>query len=174
MDTEVNPLDLRKRPIIGVIGGGVVDSVVSRIAENAGRRIAQSGALLICGGLGGVMEAACKGAAEAGGLTIGVLPGSDPRAANPYVAVPIATGFGIARNLVIVQTSDALIAINGRYGTLNEIAAALNLGKPVVGLGTWNLAAAGDVEPALFSLAETPEEAVEKALAAAARARRRF
>ncbi|KPL12219.1 hypothetical protein AMJ85_01620 [candidate division BRC1 bacterium SM23_51] len=138
------------------------------MAEEVGRRIAQSGARLICGGLGGVMEAACKGAAEAGGTTIGILPGGDPGSANPYVEVAIATGLDIARNLIIVRTSDALIAINGSYGTLNEIAAALNLDKPVVALETWDLPTAGDVDPALFFPVRTPEEAVQKALALAA------
>jgi len=114
------------------------------------------------------MEAACKGAAEAGGLTIGVLPGGDRASANRYVEVVIATGLDIARNLIIVRTSDALIAINGGYGTLNEIAAALNLDKPVVALETWDLPTAGDVDPALFFPVRTPEEAVQKALVLAA------
>jgi uncharacterized protein (TIGR00725 family) len=137
------------------------------MAEEVGRRIAQSGAQLICGGLGGVMEAACKGATEAGGLTIGILPGEDSRSANPYVGVAIATGLGIARNVIIVRASDVLIAISGSYGTLNEIAAALNLGKPVVALQTWNLPAAGHVDRALFFPTSAPEEAVHKALALA-------
>lgn len=150
--------------IVGVIGGHKVDPRTYALAEEVGRRIARSGAQLICGGLTGVMEAACKGASEAGGLTIGVLPGTDSREANRYVAVSVATGLGLARNVIIVQTSDVLIAINGGYGTLNEIAATLNLGKPVVGLETWDLEAAGEVDPRLFFRAESPEEAVRKAL----------
>ena len=153
---------------IGVIGGHKAHKRIYALAEEVGRRIARSGARLICGGLGGVMEAACKGAREAGGVTVGVLPGDDTGAANSYVAVPVATAMGIARNAIIVHSSDALIAVNGSYGTLNEIAAALNLGKAVVGLETWDLPAAGDVDLALFHVASTPEEAVQKALALAA------
>jgi hypothetical protein len=156
---------------IGVIGGSTADQQTRSLAEEIGRRIARSGARLICGGLGGVMEAACKGAAEAGGVTVGILPGDDAASANPYVAVPVATAMGIARNVIIVHSSDALIAVNGGYGTLNEIAAALHLGKPVVGLKTWNLPAAGDVDPTLFHVASTPEEAVQKALALAVKHR---
>jgi hypothetical protein len=150
--------------IIGLIGSGTAGGEICALAEEVGRLVAKSGALLICGGLGGVMEAACKGASEASGLTVGVLPEDDARAANPYVRVPIATGLGIARNVIIVRASDVLIAISGGYGTLNEIAAALNLGKPVVGLRTWNLPAAGVVDPALFFPVTTAQEAVAKAL----------
>ena len=155
--------------IIGVIGGNQVDKQTYAMAEEVGRRIAQSGAQLICGGLGGVMEAACKGAAQAGGLTIGILPDDDSQSANRYVAIPIVTGLRIARNLIIVRSSDVLIAVSGSYGTLNEIAAALDLGKPVVALKTWDLMAAGrDVDPALFFPVRTPKEAVQKALDLAA------
>lgn len=156
---------------IGVIGGNSVDTRIYDLAVEVGRRIAQSGARLICGGLGGVMEGACKGASEAEGLTIGVLPGEDSREANPYVKIAIATGLGIARNLIIVRTSDVLIAVDGSYGTLNEISGALNLGKPVVGLETWDLPAAGTTDPSLFFPVQTPQEAVEKALALAVQQR---
>jgi uncharacterized protein (TIGR00725 family) len=149
---------------IGVIGGSNVDRSLYQMAEEVGRRIAQSGARLICGGLGGVMEAACKGAAAEGGLTIGLLPGDERREANPHVNVPVATGLGIARNLIIVRSSDVLIAIAGGYGTLNEIGAALNLSKHVVALKTWDVEAAGRVDPALFHVVQTPEEAVRTAL----------
>jgi uncharacterized protein (TIGR00725 family) len=119
------------------------------------------------------MEAACKGAAAAGGTAVGVLPGDSSRDANPFVTIPVATGMGIARNIVIVHSSDALIAIAGGYGTLNEIAAALNLGKAVVALDTWDLRAAGKpVDPAQFHVVDTPDAAVEKALALAAARRR--
>ena len=155
--------------IIGVIGGNRADKQTSALAEEVGRRIAQSGALLICGGLGGVMEAACKGARAAGGLTVGLLPGDNRHEANPHVSVPIATGLGIARNVIVVRASDVLIAIRGGYGTLNEIAAALNLGKPVVALATWDLPAAGEVNPALFFPVSTPAEAVAKAIELAPR-----
>jgi hypothetical protein len=149
---------------IGVVGGAIIDRRCYGLAEEVGRRIARAGARLICGGLDGVMEAACKGASESGGVAIGVLPGDDPAAANPFVTVPIATGMGIARNILVVRTSDVLIAIAGGYGTLVEIAAALNLGKPVVALETWNVPAAGPVDPALFHVVHTPEEAVATAL----------
>ncbi|MCX8037983.1 MAG: TIGR00725 family protein [Candidatus Sumerlaeia bacterium] len=153
------------QPIIGVIGSNKADERTYALAEDVGRRIAQSGALLLCGGLGGVMEAACKGAAQAGGLTVGILPGDDPRAANPWVKVPIATSLGLMRNYVIARAADVLIAISGSYGTLNEISAALNLRKPVVALDTWNLPAAGPIDPALFFPVTTSEEAVRRALA---------
>ena len=125
--------------IIGVIGGGNVSKEIGELAKDVGRRIAESGAVLLCGGRGGVMEMACKGAKEAGGLTVGILPTADPDDANPYVDVRIPTGMGFARNAIIAVASDALIAIGGRYGTLSEIAHALNLGKRVIGLRTWNL-----------------------------------
>ena len=125
--------------IVGVIGGGEVSTEVGRLAEEVGKRIAEGGAILLCGGKGGVMEMACKGAKEAGGLTVGILPSMNPDDANPYVDVRIPTGMGHARNAIVAVASDVLVAIGGRYGTLSEIAHALNLGKTVVGLGTWKL-----------------------------------
>lgn len=125
--------------IVGVIGGGDVSTEVGELAKDVGRRIAEGGAVLLCGGRGGVMEMACKGAKVAGGLTVGILPTADPDDANPYVDVRIPTGMGFARNAIIAVASDALIAIGGRYGTLSEIAHALNLGKKVIGLRTWGL-----------------------------------
>jgi uncharacterized protein (TIGR00725 family) len=104
-----------------------------------GRALAEAGAVVVCGGLGGVMEAACRGAKEAGGTTVGILPGHDRAEANPYVDVAIATGFGEARNALVVRAADALIAVGGEYGTLSEIALALKARKPVVGLGSWDL-----------------------------------
>jgi uncharacterized protein (TIGR00725 family) len=95
--------------------------------------------VLVCGGLGGVMEAACRGAKDAGGTTIGILPGADRAAANPFVDVAIATGLGEARNALVVRAADAAIAVGGGYGTLSEIALALKAGKPVVGIGTWDI-----------------------------------
>lgn len=124
--------------IIGVIGQGRDCSAeLLKDAEEVGFRIVQKGAILICGGLGGVMEAACRGAKKGGGTTIGVLPGTDKFSANEFVDIPIVTGLGEARNSIIVRTADALIAIGGKYGTLSEIAFALSFGKPVVGLNTW-------------------------------------
>lgn len=106
-------------------------------AEDVGWHIAKQGALLICGGLGGVMEAASRGAKNGGGKTIGVLPGTDKNTANEYIDIPIVTGMGEARNIIIVRTADALIAVGGRFGTLSEIAFGLAFEKPIVGLDTW-------------------------------------
>jgi uncharacterized protein (TIGR00725 family) len=114
--------------------------------------VAERGAVLVCGGLGGAMEAACRGAKEAGGTTLGVLPGVDRGEANPYVDVVVPTGLGQGRNVVIVHTADALIAVGGGYGTLSEIALALRAGKPVIGVGSWEVegvVAAGTAEAAV-------------------------
>lgn len=119
---------------IGVIGAKSCDDATAEKAYEIGRGIARAGYALVCGGLGGVMEAACRGAVEAGGLTIGILPGDSVAAANPYVKVRIATGLGIARNVIIVRSSRVLIAVSGGPGTLSEIAHALQLGVPVVSL----------------------------------------
>lgn len=145
--------------IIGVIGGNYCSEADALAAEAVGRRIAEKGAMLICGGGQGIMEAACRGAAEAGGTTIGILPGGDCREANPYVTVPVATGMGIGRNIVIIRSARALIAIDGKYGTLSEIAYALQLHKPVFSLNSWT-----DI-PGVVAVA-SPEEAVERAWAA--------
>lgn len=149
--------------MIAVCGSGVEDPRLNSLAERVGTLIAQRGAVLVCGGLGGVMNAACRGARQAGGLTVGIVPAADPATANPYVAVAIATGMGQARNVIIVQSADAVIAIGGEYGTLSEIALARKVGRPVVGLETWALG-----EPHLTAVA-TPEEAVELALRLARR-----
>lgn len=152
--------------IVAVIGGNRCSKETARVAEAVGRELAKRGAILICGGLGGVMEAACRGAKAKGGLTIGVLPGTSRHDANPYVDIPIVTGMGEARNVIIVRTAQAVIAVDGEYGTLSEIAHALKMGKPVVGLNTWELAKAGR-EVRDIVVAKSPEEAVEKALALA-------
>jgi uncharacterized protein (TIGR00725 family) len=110
-----------------------------RAAEDVGRLLAERGAAIVCGGLGGVMEAACRGATQAGGTTIGILPGADRSAANPFVDVAISTGLGEARNALVVQAADAVIAVGGGYGTLSEIALALKAGKRVAGIGTWDI-----------------------------------
>jgi len=140
---------------IGVIGAGECDAALGRLAETIGRGIAEAGALLVCGGMGGVMEAACRGAKAAGGTTIGILPGPDRSGANQYVDTTIATGIGEARNLAIIRTSDVLIAVGGSYGTLSEIGFALKMGKRVIGLKTWEIK--GIVSAA------TAEEAVQLA-----------
>ncbi len=138
--------------IIGVIGAGNADAALTGIAEEVGRLIATRNALLVCGGLGGVMEAAARGAKDAGGTTIGILPQATKEMANQYIDVPVATGFGEGRNVVIIRTADALIAVGGEYGTLSEVAFALKMGKPVVGIDTWDIR--GIIN------ADTPEAAV--------------
>lgn len=155
-------------PIIAVIGGSAPTPEETAAAEAVGRALAEAGAVLICGGLGGVMEAACRGAKAAGGLTIGILPGTDRGEANPYVDIPIVTGIRCARNVIITRTAQAVIAVGGSYGTLNEIALALGFGMPVVGLGTWEVKREGH-PPAPIVCAATPEEAVALALKLARR-----
>jgi hypothetical protein len=125
---------------IGVVGEGVCSRATARTAERVGAAIAQLGAVLFCGGRMGVMEAASRGAARAGGAVVGVLPGFDRRDANRWVTIPVVTGMDQARNVVLVRSCDAIIAVGGSYGTLSEIALALKLGVPVVGLRTWRLA----------------------------------
>jgi uncharacterized protein (TIGR00725 family) len=154
------------RPHVAVIGAGEADAGLCAVAEQVGRELGRRGAVLVCGGLGGVMEAACRGARAAGGTTVGVLPGADRRAANAHVEVAIATGIGELRNGLIVHTADVLIAVGGAYGTLSEIALALRAGKRVIGLGTWELAQAGVAVDAI-EVAADPVDAVERALAAA-------
>lgn len=126
----------RSPPIIGVIGAGQCDPALYQLALDVGRGIARRGAILVCGGLGGVMEAAARGAAAEGGLTLGILPGPSTQDANLYIRVPVATDMGQARNVIIVHTADALIAVAGGAGTLSEIGHALKVGKPVIGLQT--------------------------------------
>ena len=152
--------------LIAVIGGGQCSAEEVSLAEAVGRGLAKRGAILICGGLGGVMEAACKGAKSAGGTTIGILPGEDRSAANPYVDTPIVTGIGYARNLIVVKSAEAVIAIDGSYGTLSEIAYALQSGIPVIGLDTWSLSLNEQLDHSIIQ-AQHAEEAVEKAIAAA-------
>jgi len=155
-----------KKIFIAVIGGAEPTPEEADIAEAVGRELAKHGAALVCGGLGGVMEAACKGACTEGGLTIGILPGNSRSLANPYVQIPIATGIGYARNSVVVKSSQAVIAIGGSYGTLTEISYALQNGIPVIGLNTWTISR-GDKPDKSIIPAETPEKAVEMALALA-------
>jgi uncharacterized protein (TIGR00725 family) len=131
---------IRGKGQIGVIGGAGCSPEMYDIAREVGREIAHRGFSLVCGGLGGVMEAACRGAQEAGGITIGILPTSDKADANPYIDFVIPTGLGHARNVLVVHASDALVAVDGETGTLSEIAIALKIGKPIVGIKTWDLA----------------------------------
>ncbi len=127
------------KTILGVIGGASVSEEIYQLAREVGREIARAGAVLVCGGRSGVMEAVSRGAHETGGLVVGILPGASSQEANPYVDIPIVTNMGLARNAIIVQTAHALIAIDGSYGTLSELAFALQLGKPIVGLRTWEI-----------------------------------
>ena len=145
-------------PIIGVIGTSEASPELYRAAELIGREVATRQAVLITGGLSGVMEAAAKGAKAVGGLTIGVLPGFSPADANPYIDLPIVTGLSEARNLIIVRTAEVLIAVGGGYGTLAEIALALRLQKSVIGLDSWNVAAP-------IIRVQTPQEAAARAFA---------
>jgi uncharacterized protein (TIGR00725 family) len=147
-------------PVVGVIGESQFsDPSHEALAEQTGRLIAQSGWVLVCGGLTGVMEAACRGAHTAGGLTVGILPGSDRDEANPHVAVAVPTGLGQGRNVVIALMADALIAVGGGFGTLSEIGYALRSGKPVVGLRTWEATRPGQRAP--VTTVHTPQEAID-------------
>jgi uncharacterized protein (TIGR00725 family) len=152
-----------KLNFIGVIGGSEVSPQITKLAEEVGREIGRRGAVLVCGGLSGVMEAACKGASEAGGLTIGILPGESRQEANPYVKIPIVTSIGHARNLAVVKSSQVVIAIDGSYGTLTEIGHALQSGIPVIGLGTWEISMDGKADNNII-IAKNPKEAVDKAI----------
>lgn len=148
---------------VAIIGGGQCSREEARLAEEVGHELAKQGAILVCGGLGGVMEAACKGASSEGGLTIGILPGDSRRPANRYVQIPIVTGMGYARNLAVVKSAQAVIAIGGNYGTLSEISHALQSGIPVIGLNTWSLSRNNRQDNSII-LAQNPADAVSKAL----------
>jgi uncharacterized protein (TIGR00725 family) len=154
-------------PYVAVIGGGNAPEDELVVARNVGRILAEAGAVVVCGGLGGVMEAACAGAHQAGGLTVGILPGSDRAKANPYVDVALPTGMGETRNALVVRAADAIVAVSGEYGTLSEIALALAIRVPVVGIGTWQLLRKGEADDSVVR-ADTAQEAVSLALALAA------
>ena len=151
---------------IAVVGAAQCGPGLAVLAEKVGEEIARRGCALICGGRGGVMEAASRGAQRQGGLILGVLPGKDPREGNNFLTMAVATGLGEARNAIITRTADAIIAVGGRYGTLSEIALALKMGKPVVGLKTWKLKPPCELETGLV-YCDTAAAAVETALAAA-------
>ena len=153
---------------VGVIGAATCDAATAVLAEEVGREIAVRGGILICGGRGGVMEAAARGARAAGGLVVGILPGTSRREGNPYLTVALPTGLGDARNAVIACASDVLIAVAGGYGTLSEIGFALKMGRPVVGLFTWELSRTG--RPFAVHRAESAREAVDLAFKLAAKA----
>lgn len=147
--------------LIGIIGGSEIENQkIYDLAYQTGKLIADNNWHLICGGLGGVMESASKGAHDHNGITIGVLPFADTHQANPYITIPIATGMGYARNHIIVNTADILIAIDGKFGTLNEISAALSLNKKVLALESWNLNKMEKFNSDLYIPVSSPEEAM--------------
>jgi uncharacterized protein (TIGR00725 family) len=162
-----------RTPRIAVCAPGEASDEELLLAGAIGRLVAERGCALVCGGLGGAMAAACRGAREAGGVTIGIIPGYDDRAANPWVEHVICTGIGQARNALVAATGQAMIAVGGGWGTLSEIALGLRLGRPVVLLGGWAdvlsseevRAQLGDLEGTII-IAETPEAAVDAAIAA--------
>jgi uncharacterized protein (TIGR00725 family) len=149
--------------IVAVVGSAECTVAEAATAEAVGRLLAASGAILVCGGRGGVMAAACRGAKSGAGLTVGILPGGDRSEVNPWVDVPVVTGLGEARNALVVRSADALIAIGGGYGTLSEIGFALKWGKPVIGLETWEVERQGESDGRIIR-AGTPQEAVQLAL----------
>ena len=156
----MNMMDMKeisKRPRIGLIGGSKAGKKFLEIAEDVGRLVAERGGVLVCGGMAGVMEAACRGAKEAGGLTVGIIPGAKRADANAWVDIAIATGMGYTRNALVVMNSDAIIAVDGAYGTLSEIAYAMIHEKKVIGLGTW------EIEGVVA--AKNPKDAVARAFA---------
>ena len=157
----------KRKKIIAVIGGSQCSAQEEKWAEEVGRELAKQQAIIVCGGLTGVMEAVCRGANLAGGTTIGILPGDSPQMANAYVQIPIVTGIGYARNVIVVKSAQAVIAIGGSYGTLSEIAHALQSSIPVIGLNTWKLSRNGQPENSIIQ-AQNPLEAVDKALELAA------
>lgn len=152
--------------IIAVIGNSSCSPEEAKLVETVGEQLAQRGATVICGGLSGVMEAVCRGAKSRGGVTVGVLPGEDARMANSWVDIPVVTGTGEARNVAVVKSAQAVIAIGGGYGTLSEIAYALKSNIAVVGLNTWSLSLNGQVLNAIIRVSN-PTEAVDKAVAVA-------
>ena len=152
--------------VIAVIGDSACSSAEAKLAETVGELLAQQGVTVICGGLTGVMEAVCRGAKSKGGLTIGILPGEDSSMANPWVDIPVLTGLGEARNVVVVKSAQAVIAIGGRYGTLSEIAYALKSGIPVISLNTWSLSRNEREDDSIIRV-QSAIEAVDKAVALA-------
>lgn len=150
-------------PVVAVVGAGEPDAGLDAVAEEIGAGLARSGATIVCGGLGGVMVAACRGAKAAGGTTVGILPGGDRRAGNPHLDVVVPTGMGEARNVLVVRASDAVVAVGGEYGTLSEIAFALKLRIPVVGVRTWQLVKEGVARRDLHVADDAPT-AVEAAM----------
>jgi uncharacterized protein (TIGR00725 family) len=154
--------------IIAVIGDSSCSPEKAKLAESIGELLAQRGVTIVCGGLGGVMEAVCRGAKSKGGLTMGILPGENSSMANPWVDIPVVTGIGEARNVAVVKSAQAVIAIGGGYGTLSEIAYALKSGIPVIGLNTWSLSRNGREDDSIIKV-HSATEAVDKAISSAKR-----
>ncbi|MBN1369374.1 MAG: TIGR00725 family protein [Dehalococcoidaceae bacterium] len=148
---------------IAVIGGSRATDRELKLAEETGREIARSGAVLVCGGLGGVMEAACRGAVSAGGTTVGILPGDHRSSANSCVTIPVVTGMGYARNAVVAKSAQVVIAIGGSYGTLSEISYALQSGIPVIGIDTWQISRKEKEDNSIVRM-DSPREAVNLAI----------
>jgi uncharacterized protein (TIGR00725 family) len=164
---EPHPLPSERARQIAVIGSGGCgeETEAWRLAEEVGRLLAEAGVTVVCGGGGGVMEAAARGAALAGSTVIGILPWTSPEEANPWCTQVVATGIGHARNLAVVASGEVAIAVSGEWGTLSEIAHARNLGRTVVALRSWSLSGKGDMESAPGVIAaSTPAEAVAAAL----------
>ncbi len=153
--------------LIGVIGGLEAPPEALALAFEVGREIAARDHVLVCGGRGGVMREASRGAKEAGGLTVGILPGDDLSDANEFLDIPVLTGIGFARNSIVARTANALIAVDGSYGTLSEIAFGLIAGRPIVGLNTWELRDPAGREPPIERVSSAAEavEACERAVA---------
>ena len=143
-------------PYVAVVGSGTATGELYERARTVGRVVAEWDGIVVCGGLGGVMEAAARGATEGGGTAIGILPDEDRDRANGYLSFSVATGMGQARNLAVVCSGDVVIAVGGEYGTLSEVGLALKVGRPVVSLGSWDV---GDH----VTVAATPREAVRAA-----------
>ena len=142
---------------IAVVGPGKPTAAEYDTAREVGVALAEEGAVVVCGGLGGVMEAACRGAKSAGGATVGILPGTREEDANEWVDLPLPTGLGEARNAIIVRVAAGVVAVGGGYGTLSEIAFAMRAGKPVVGIGTWEIARGGEPDVSIVRAAGARE-----------------
>ena len=149
-----------------MIGAAEPTEEIASFAERVGAELAKRGAMVVCGGLGGVMECACRGAKSQGGTTIGILPGSDPSSANRWADIPVCTGLGYARNVIVVKTGAAVIAVGGAFGTLSEIGHAVAEEIPVIGLRTWGLSRNGVLDRSIV-VADGPTDAVDKAIDAA-------
>jgi uncharacterized protein (TIGR00725 family) len=154
-----------RQPYVAVVGAADATPEELRLASEVGRLLAEDGAVMVCGGLGGVMDEAARACEEAGGTSVGILPGDDRAPASRHLTVSVATGIGEARNALVARSADVVIAVGGEYGTLSEIAFALKMGKPVIGLATWELSREGMPDPLLRI--DSPVEAVARALALA-------